>query len=818
MELKRNVILSDTSRSYGYQRPSGGGGGRKNPERDRQSHAKKLLGELRAARAADKAAEARGGTYLRFNSSAGYPIDPDSFDNATEKVQLVNVRSTGGEKPVLSATVYIPEEKAGFFEEKVSAYADESRATKKGNPEFQPFVESVDSVEPVSARSLWTGSAEEYPSDVAKWCEVWFGTAQANASELFGDFKMWCRDRQIEASDDYLEFPECLVVLARLSASDLDGLFKKIVPMQEVRPLADPNHEFLDFEPRFQRELVDEAAGRIRQHDGDVSVCLLDTGLNASHPLLADAVGDPDSSVLTAEVGWSPQDGAGHGTEMAGVALFDDLRAELESSDPIELHSHLESVKILPDAAENPRHLYGSVTSDAMANIEIEHPERKRVYCMAVTDDSDKIDGTPSSWSAKLDQLVSGADDGSRRLCIVSAGNVDTNGFHETKYPTHNLISPVQDPAQAWNALTVGAYSDAVTIDQPGYDGYVPMAPKGGLSPYSRTSAMWDSSWPVKPEICCDGGNLTVDARGNTLDSDDLSRLTTSSEIPDRYFTTTRATSAATAQASWMAARILEVYPDLWPETVRALLVHSARWTDEMKRQFGVEKGKKGSYWALLRSCGWGIPHLDYALGCLDSRVNLVVQGEIQPFTEKGTTNEMRVHELPWPREELLRLGDADAVLRVTLSYFVEPNPGDRGWSSKFRYQSCGLRFQVIDRRQSLDDFLKSVSSKMRDGSGYNGGKTGSEDWVLGTDNRNCGSIHSDFKVMSSADLADARYVAVYPTKGWWAIRKVLGKATQKIRYALIVSIDTPEVESQLYNEVMVKVQVPTAVATPIEV
>src|SRR5256885_8145814 len=37
--------------------------------------------------------------------------------------------------------------------------------------------------------------------------------------------------------------------------------------------------------------------------------------------------------------------------------------------------------------------------------------------------------------------------------------------------------------------------------------------------------------------------------------------------------------------------------------------------------------------------------------------------------------------------------------MRVTLSFFVEPNPSRRGWQSKFRYQSHGLRF--ADRKST---------------------------------------------------------------------------------------------------------------------
>ena len=37
-------------------------------------------------------------------------------------------------------------------------------------------------------------------------------------------------------------------------------------------------------------------------------------------------------------------------------------------------------------------------------------------------------------------------------------------------------------------------------------------------------------------------------------------------------------------------------------------------------------------------------------------------------------TRDMNLHQLPWPRAELAALGDMDVELRVTLSYFIEPN------------------------------------------------------------------------------------------------------------------------------------------------
>ena len=83
----------------------------------------------------------------------------------------------------------------------------------------------------------------------------------------------------------------------------------------------------------------------------------------------------------------------------------------------------------------------------------------------------------------------------------------------------------------------------------------------------------------------------------------------------------------------------------------------------------------------------------------------------------------------------------------------------------------------------------------------------------LGLQNRDRGSIHSDFKQMTAADLSSSRYIVVYPVYGWWAKRKALGKMTNRIRYSLIVTIETLEVESQLYNEVATQVKVPIPMA-----
>jgi len=88
-------------------------------------------------------------------------------------------------------------------------------------------------------------------------------------------------------------------------------------------------------------------------------------------------------------------------------------------------------------------------------------------------------------------------------------------------------------------------------------------------------------AWPVKPDIVLEGGNLLTNGK-DFGQHHEVSLLTTDNK-PHRLLTSANATSAATAQAARLAAIAMESYPSLWPETIRALLVHSAEWTPAMR-------------------------------------------------------------------------------------------------------------------------------------------------------------------------------------------------------------------------------------------
>lgn len=365
----------------------------------------------------------------------------------------------------------------------------------------------------------------------------------------------------------------------------------------------------------------------------------------------------------------------------------------------------------------------------------------------------------------------------------------------------------------------MGAYSELTTISEAFGNGYTPIAAAGGLSPYTTTSSTWQTSWPFKPDIVMEGGNAAVDATGFTSQMDSLSLLTTSYQPHSRLFTLSWATSAATALAAGMAARIQAAYTDFWPETIRALMIHSARWTQPMLDAYTANGSRnQANMRQLLRHCGYGVPSLARALYSASNSLTLIVQDQLQPYQRVGSavrTCDMHLHDLPWPTEQLQALGDTQVTLRVTLSYFIEPNPGERGGIDKYAYQSHALRFAVRRPLETEAAFRGRINAQaVAEEQGLPA--TGSTDagWTVGERTRTRGSLAGDSWSGTAAALANRGQLAVFPAMGWWRNRPNHGRFGRMARYSLVVSIEAPEVQQDLYT--IVAKQIAASVATEI--
>jgi hypothetical protein len=186
--------------------------------------------------------------------------------------------------------------------------------------------------------------------------------------------------------------------------------------------------------------------------------------------------------------------------------------------------------------------------------------------------------------------------------------------------------------------------------------------------------------------------------------------------------------------------------------------------------------------------------------------LTLIAQDSLQPFDRikgKYRARDMNLHHVPWPKEALEDLGETPVEMRVTLSYYIEPNPGERGWIRRYSYASHGLRFDVKTPTEDIEQFRGRINRIAFEEEKGDKSKSDASRWDLGPDLRSFGSLHSDKWTGTAAELAQRGYIAVYPVLGWWRERPRHERWSRRARYVLIVTIKTPRTDVDLYTPVV---------------
>ena len=549
------------------------------------------------------------------------------------------------------------------------------------------------------------------------------------------------------------------------------------------------------------------------------SLVILDTGIASGHPLLKPAL---LSATTAGDVIPSPEDTHGHGTKMAGVALYRDLGAAIERGS--EEASHwLQSSRLLVQpgvgaAADENYAIWPVLTLGAVRSAEDADPRpRNRVFALAITrtmQDPPPNGFVPTLWSHAIDQISH--DEGHGRLLVVAAGNARYQQWLALaeQHPQLQLSEKIHEPAQAANALTVGAYTERVELPRTNdYAEAWVVAPRpGGISPFTSTG-LTGNEWAIKPDVVIEGGNLAILGSLPDASVPTLTALTTSHRhAGGRPLGQISMTSEATARAARLAARLWGVEPSLRPETVRGLIVHSASWTSEMLRQFAGLNDR-------LLACGYGVPDERVARECAQHRATIVIEDlmpnavvEEEPkkqppkrattkTTEPKLRRKIKFFRLPIPNE-LLSDADPDVELRVTLSYLAEPNKFGR---TVFR--GLDLKWDMQGPQETADEFLQRINvlkrPKRADGKRQRVIMTKSFPWDIGVQLRSRGTVQSDRWRGKMSALVGDKLIAIIPVLGWWDHRRQLKE--QEMRFSLVVSVFGPGV----YAEIKPRVEVP---------
>ncbi|ELR72890.1 hypothetical protein C900_00851 [Fulvivirga imtechensis AK7] len=804
-------------------------------QRNRSEHGNRILRKLQVVRQQLQLAEDTelpeniirdDAIYVTFISEWGYPLKFDQLHQNTDRptYQIVNIKQEKHpeQENQYRYRVALMLTKGGIshFIKKAEQYLTENTKDREGNitdtPKSNPLISNIANIKLATLEAFWSDDPEiPFPDEnEIVWWEVWFRKTD-NDNERIAKVINNLEELDAQIGRLQLDFPEHFVRLVKASANQLS---ESIMLLDNLAELRHPQ-ELSDFitqdgisisdKEQWLQDLSERTENRFNKNS--VLVCLLDSGVTNQHALINPSL--PDERLYTWIEDWGKFDserGGGHGTGMAGLALYGDLTQVLANSGTTQLYHGLESFKIYHPQSPNDPEMYGAIYEYACATPIVDNPNHPRVFCLSVTNKDFGFRGRPSSSSASVDKIAFGSilDPKEPQLILVSGGNVRIENAEE--FPDKNFYESVQDPAQAYNALTVGSYTRKDRIDGQQWPGWNPLAINGAMAPSNSTSGTWETQWPNKPDIVMEGGNLAH--RENEVDyKDTLQLLTTHKDHRINIFQTFGDTSASVALASKMAAELKTEYPDYWPETIRGLMVHSAEWTDAMLQNYNLnlETDRR----ALLRSVGYGVPILNRAKNSSNNSLTLVSQRSIQPYRlEKSQPryNEYHLYELPWPVDVLRdEIGDGDVTIKVTLSYYIEPNPGNRQYASNFRYHSHELDFKLIKPLEPLNEFKRRISaaSSGTDENDDDTIDTSSELWTLKERIRSKGSIKKDFKTTSGVELSRRNILSVYPKNGWYRTRKQLGKIDSIVRYSLIVTIETPEQEVDLYTPVFNMVQ-----------
>lgn len=628
-----------------------------------------------------------------------------------------------------------------------------------------------------------------------------------------------CQALRIELSQHEFLGPEQLYLFLRANVAELEQLLQATDCVYEV-DLAPPDI-------RDWRLLDDQPATELKGfalHPPPAnapSVVLLDTGVATTHPMLAQALHAPCSVVPGVE---SAEDSHGHGTKMAGIALFGDVGAAVEAGEAAAPH-WIHSVRLLmhPNAGtatEENRALWPSLTEEAVLKAEASDSDtRKRVFALAVSRTMDVF--VPTLWGHALDQLAYGRGQG--RLLLVAAGNADEDQWLKLaqNHPAHQLSEKIHDPAYASNVLTIGAFTERTRLPpESAYQEARPVAPRpGGISPYTTTGPQ-GSAWPIKPDVVFEGGNLAI-SPGPLLDErvETLVGLTTGRHHHLRApLSWLSMTSEATARAAHFAAVLWQEDQKLRPESIRGLLVHSASWTEEMKRQFPALSDR-------LAACGYGVPNLMLARACAVDRATILIEDEMpnavfeevpkkeppkrptSKTTQRCLRRKLKLYRLPIP-EEAMTLEDPRVELRVTLSYLTEPNQFQRQV-----FHGLDLRWDMQGPQESEAQFLERVN-RLRQAPGADGKRrrvtqTSGFRWEVGVQRRSRGTVQSDRWEGSLSALGGGKLIAVMPVMGWWERRRALRTSTMP--FTLIITVQSPGIYAMI--KPLVELSLPIALS-----
>lgn len=600
-----------------------------------------------------------------------------------------------------------------------------------------------------------------------------------------------------EALSGFIDFDDSFSCRIRISGKGLKDIVLNYQYLFEV-----VEHDPLVIQGGPEGGMESPAPDLLPPPEGSPKVCVIDSGIQEEHRLLAAAIDTSTSAsfipgdISTADVASN----GGHGTKVAGAVLYP---YQIPNTGQYQLPCFIQNARVLANLGGQPRLPENVYPPQLMEDIAA-HFDGTRIFNMSINYSNACRLVHMSQWGAAIDKLMYAKN----VLFVLSAGNLRISsgdalrpGIREhltanRNYPAFLLekSSRIGDPAQSCFALTVGSVCFEKFDDGPRES----FGERDQPSPFSRTGlGLWGM---IKPDVVEYAGDLAREKTGTNITHEPsiapkLVRSTYGggSEVG----TDDVGTSFAAPKVSYIAAILQKMYPQESTNLYRSLIAQSARLPSAIFANPSFDN---------IRHYGYGIPDLKRATENSEQRITLIASGDL-------AAKQAYVYPIKVPAQMRTPGEDYDILVEVSLSFMARPRRTRRGTHS---YLSTWLDWDSSKLNENHTQFVQRVLKDMEEP------ENEPEDqdtikWVIREKNnwskitglkRQDSTLQKSWCVIKSNQLPEVLSLAVIGHAGWEA------DLSERVPYSIAVSFEALNANINVYE--MIRVE--NEIEIPVEV
>lgn len=425
-----------------------------------------------------------------------------------------------------------------------------------------------------------------------------------------------------------------------------------------------------------------------------IGILIMDSGIVSNHPLLEKAVGDEKAIVTRKSTKIKedkPVDDVGHGTGVAGIALYGDVK-ECINGKNFNPEVWIYSAKVMfaekqsdgnIETVYDPEELLEHQFEKAVRWIAENYPNCKIINISFGNLDNRTFFGRKQfNLSSLVDELAKEF----KIIFVISTGNY--RDFDLNKYPTYfqdgtNDNVKIIEPASSALALTVGSIAPPYGPDMKSESDILSSPAKTFYpSPFTRVGPGYKGM--IKPELVEIGGNVITGRYEPTNNiGGKIISLNKDFIQEGRLFNAGIGTSLSTPKVSNCIARLWNKYPNYSANMIKAIVLSSASipaerpgFLQNIKLSDSNEKLA-----SLLNIYGYGIPSLTNATFSQDNRVLLISD-------DKMKLDSIHFYQFYLPEEFIDEQGNRQLVVTLVFDPLVNKNRID--------YLGCTMEFHLF--------------------------------------------------------------------------------------------------------------------------